>query len=72
MGTHFSLIKHTGRDIHTIGDELTEDDVVKLLLSSADESLFLVTEWDSNYIEEDGTPLLVEQLNGEEWLADHL
>jgi len=72
MTTHFSLSKYIGREAHFIGEDLTKDEVVKLLVSSADESLFQVTEWDSNYIEEDGSPLIVEQLNGEEWLSNHL
>lgn len=71
MSIYFSVIKGKGRDIRTIGDELTEDDVRKILLRSDDESLFEVTEWDDDYSDPDGLDLLEEVLNGEEWLVKY-
>jgi len=72
MGTYFSLIKYIGRDIREIGDNLTEDTVKKILLRSDDESLFQVSEFDQDGHNGDGIPLLIEHVNGEEWLNNHL
>lgn len=72
MGTYFSLIKYVGHDIREIGDLLSEDEVRKFLLRSDDEDLYQVSEFDPNGHNGDGIPLLVDYLNGEEWLNNHL
>lgn len=72
MSTYFTLVKHVFRDILEIGDLLSEDEVRKFLLRSDYENLYQVSEFDSNGHNGDGNPLLIDHLNGEEWLYKHL
>ena len=72
MGTHFTLIKHTGRDIKNLGNKLTENQVRKILLRADDESCFQVREWNDDFFDLDGTPRLLDFINGEEWLDKYL
>lgn len=72
MSTYFSLIKGKGLDSRTIGDELTEDQVRKILLRSRDECMFQVTEWYFYCDIGDVCSIFIDCLNGEEWLNNHL
>ena len=52
---------------------LSLDEAITFLLDQEpNEYLYFITEYDDHETEEDGTPLILEQLNGEEWLADNL
>ena len=72
MVTYFTLIKYIGRDFFNIDGKLTEDQLRGILLRSDDESLFQVSEWDEDLSESGGTPKLLNHVNGEEWLNNHL
>jgi len=72
MCTHFTLIKYIGRDFYNINGNLTEDQVRKILLRSDDECLYQVSKWDSDQNNKNEIPELIYQLNGEQWLNNHL
>ena len=54
-------------------DNATKEQVIEFLLAQGEMDYgYHVTEWDNEEVEEDGTPLLLEQLAGDEWLNDYL
>ena len=65
-------ITHYDND-ETVMDNATEDQVIDFLIKQGEMDYgYQVTEWDDEELEEDGTPILLEQLSGDEWLNDYL
>lgn len=72
MSAYFTIIKYIGRDFFNIDGKLTEDQLKKILLKADYGSFFHISEWNDDSVDPDGTPELIDQKNGEEWLNKHL